>query len=149
MRLVKVSILVSLLLAASTAIAAIVLTTPITVPNVQRWKVTSFQAVDDEVRTTCTANVQFIGTGAITYREFSLTVFDTDESTILSRTASPDGYMDRVAVSWAVVSNACLSLITAWESVPRTNGWRAARLRAIETALLSTGVVDSSLTGTQ
>jgi len=108
------------------------LTTPITIPNLQKAHVASVQLDGDNLIAYVTVVVQ--GTGNITYGTYQLTVKD-DVSTGLRATVSPLGYNDRCEVFTAPSVGAFTALVTAM------TGGISARLKAAESALLAAGLL--------
>lgn len=108
------------------------LTTPVTVPNIQKAHVASVTLDGDNLVASATVIVQ--GTGNITYGVYTLTVKD-DVSTGLRATASPLGYNDRVETFTTASVGAFTALVTAM------TGGINARLKAAESALLAAGLL--------
>jgi hypothetical protein len=108
------------------------LTSPITVPNIQKTHVASVQLDGDNLVATVVVIVQ--GTGNVTYGTYTLTIHD-DVSTGLRATASPLGYTDRVEVFTTPSIGAFTALVTAY------TGAIGARNKAAESALLAAGLL--------
>lgn len=121
------------------------LTTPISIPNVTRWKclvATPFQ--DDDVPNVC-VTVQFLSPSGVTYGLFKLKAYDTQDSDYVY--LNPDAmssYGDRILRSTKTIANAYTTLLAASTSA----GNRSAQILAVEAALLTTGIVDATLVGT-
>lgn len=107
------------------------LTTPVTIPNLQKLHVVSVLLDGDNL---LAAVVVVQGTGNITYGTYQLTVKD-DVSSGLRAAVSPLGYNDRVEVFTTPSVGAFTALVTAY------TGAIGARNKAAESALLAAGLL--------
>jgi len=121
------------------------LANPISIPNIRKWQVLRFTAfLDDSPPWGCML-IQILGTGAVLYTVKELQVYDGPQpSTVILANPTPLGYLDQISLA----SKAIVGAFTALQAANIGAGNRAAQLAAIETAALSVGIVDSSLTGT-
>lgn len=108
------------------------LTTPVTIPNLQKLHVVSVLLDGDNLLAAVVVVVQ--GTGNITYGTYQLTVKD-DVSSGLRAAVSPLGYNDRVEVFTTPSVGAFTALVTAY------TGAIGARNKAAESALLAAGLL--------
>lgn len=139
----------AILLIATGLNAAVTLTTPIPVPNVTRWMISAVNANDDtsimivtiefrsapatnQLLVRATLQIANVVAGGLTTkiaRQTPIVGGNSSDILTFSQLSLPTGYDDAIA---------------AWRSGATPN----ARKAALETFLLSSGIVDSSLTGT-
>ena len=108
------------------------LTTPISVPNIQKMHVAAVQIDGDNLVCTVTLIVQ--GAGGIVYGSYQLQVRD-GQSQGIRATVSPLGYTDRVEQFLASTPTAFTDMVAAY------TGAVAARNRAAESALIAAGLM--------
>lgn len=108
------------------------LTTPVTIPNIQKMHVAAVQLDGDNSLATVTVVVQ--GTGSITYNTYQIVIRD-GTSQGLRATVSPLGYTDRCEVFTTSTPTGFSDLVTAY------TGAIATRNKAAETALLAAGLL--------
>lgn len=127
------------------------LVTPITIPNITRWKVLAANPNKDNLdqdgnpNPYVCATVQFMSPSGVTYGIFKLKAYDAQDSDyVYANPTAISSYMDRLQRGTKTIASAYSTIQTANDSA----GNRAAQLLAVEAALLATGVVDASLNGT-
>ena len=120
------------------------LTTPIVMANLTKWKVTKCVDNKDDDVPNAVVTIQVQGSGNVVYGIFTLTAFDSQNSTLLFANASSQGYGDKILVGVSRLNNAYAAISSANSGA----GNRNAQLLAVEDACLSTGLVASSLAGT-
>lgn len=108
------------------------LTTPITIPNIQKMHVAAVQLDSDNLVANVTVVVQ--GGGGIVYNTYPLVVRDGNSQGIRA-TAAPLGYADRCELFIASTPSGFTSLVAAY------TGTIAARNSATETALIAAGLM--------
>jgi hypothetical protein len=109
------------------------LTTPITIPNIQKMHVAAVQLDGDNLVANVTVVVQ--GTGNIVYgTPYQLAIRDGVCQGIRA-TVSPLGYSDRVEVFTSTVASGFTNLVAAY------TGAIAARNSAVETMLIAAGLM--------
>jgi len=120
------------------------LTTPIAVPNVTRWRVLAPPVLSDD-GTQAVVRVRFDSPPASGRRlgPFEILARNTGTSVGLALAAAPEKFDDMVTSVYLTVPNAADTIEAAY----RGAGTKAAALRAVEAALLSTGLVAAALTG--
>jgi hypothetical protein len=108
------------------------LTTPITVPNIQKIHVDAVSLDGNANVASVTCSVQ--GTGGIIYSVVQLQIRDGLSSGIRA-TVSPLGYLDRVEVFTTTTATGFTDLVTAY------TGNITTRNKAVESALLAAGLL--------
>lgn len=112
------------------------LTTPISIPNIQKMHVAAVQLDSDNLVANITVVVQ--GTGNIVYSVFGLQVRDGNSQGIRA-TVSPLGYGDRCELFTASTPSGFTTLVAAY------TGAIAARNSAAETALVGLGLMPAGV----
>lgn len=120
------------------------LVTPITIPNVTKWKVVRFAPYLDDTPAWGELTIQFQGGGSIVYATRVLPIFDAQDSMYVFLNPTSASYTDKLSTGMKTVAGAFTVLLAASQS----GGNRNAQLQAVETACLSTGIVDASLAST-
>jgi hypothetical protein len=144
--LLAIGVLFILFFASLAADATINLTTSITVPNITRWQVIKYADADDDTWPHATIDVRIYGAGSTSeYRVVSILVCNTPcLSTTILKNSAPVSAMDRISTG-TTQTLAYDTIQTAWDAATG----RSNKRKAVEMALLSTGIVSADLTGTQ
>lgn len=108
------------------------LTTPVTIPNLQKIHVDAVQFDGNANVATVSCSVQ--GSGGVIYAIATITVRD-GQSQGLRATVAPLGYQDRVELFTTSTPTGFTDLVTA------STGAITARLKGAESALLSAGLL--------
>ncbi len=108
------------------------LTTPITVPNIQKIHVDAVQLDGNALAATVNCSIQ--GAGGIIYAVVQIQVKD-GSSQGLRATASPLGYLDRLEVFTLATPTGFSDLVAAY------TGGISARNKAAESVLLAAGLL--------
>jgi hypothetical protein len=119
------------------------LTTPITMANLTKWKVTKCVDNQDDDVPNAVVTIQVQGSGSVVYGVFSLTAFDSQNSSVLFVNAASQGYGDKILTGVSQLTGAYTAIAAANSSA----GNRNTKLLAVEAACLSTGLVAASLAG--
>ena len=120
------------------------LTTPIVVPNIAKWKVLRVSDYQDDTPQRLDVCIQMLGNGNVTYNVVTLSIYDSQESLFLFANAAALSYGDRISSGSKLFAGAYTTISAANKST----GNRNAQLQAVETALLTAGIIDASLAGT-
>lgn len=112
------------------------LTTPVTIPNLQKVHVDAVELDGNANVATVVCSVQ--GTGGIVYSIVQLLVRD-GLSQGLRATVSPLGYQDRVEVFTTTTATGFTDVVTAF------TGAITARLKAVESSLLAAGLLPAGV----
>lgn len=119
------------------------LTTPVAVPNITRIQVVAFQADEEANEGVVTVELRSPAGSNRVYRRMKLAVRN-GKSEGLALNASPTGYQDLVSDIVVDTPTGFDTVLAAYVGAAN----KAARLRAVETALISLGVLGSGLGGT-
>jgi len=139
-------LLAIILLWASTAFATVNMTTAITMPNINRWKVEAFTDNADDAYPCIAVRVLFFAnSGNKPYRTIPVVACGDTSTRIELNSASLD-YWDLLKVT---EGQTFVGAYTALHNAAETAGSRAARRAAVELALMNTGIISSQLSGTQ
>jgi len=138
-------LLAIILLWASTAFATVNMTTAITMPNINRWKVEAFTDNADDYPCIAVRVLFFANSGNKPYRTIPV-VACGDTSTRIELSSASLDYWDVLKVT---EGQTFVGAYTALHNAAETAGNRAAKRAAVELALMSTGIVSAALGGTQ
>lgn len=119
------------------------LTNPIKVPNIVKWSVTRCELHEDDSPPWARILVQLQGSGGSTYGTREIIAYDNLPCTYIFANPTPSGYFDLVVMGSQTFSSA-FTTISAAATGP---GTRSSQLLAVESALLSIGLVDATLAG--
>lgn len=123
---------------------AIVLTTPIVLSNIHRWKVVDFAPHKYSVPKYAELTIQILCADSTIYNEYKVKAYDVANSTILYKVGSPTGVADRLTTGLADCSGAYTAIVAADDAA---SGGAQAHLDALALACMSTGLVSSELAG--
>lgn len=129
------------------------LSTNITVANaissLRRWQVLDVRDNANDTSPSLAVLVQVLGAGGVPYGNYWLYAFDSQASQCLTVNASPQSTQDQlVTVAQSLAGTPYTTLAALWNANTTGGGTRGNRLKAIEAALVTAGLVSSAFAGT-
>lgn len=119
------------------------------ISNLRRWQVLDVKDNANDTPPSLSVLVQVLGSGGVPYGQFWLYAFDGQASTCLAVNATPQTTQDQLSfVAQTLAGTPYTTLAGIWNANTTGGGNRANRLKAIENALVTAGLVSSAFAGT-
>ena len=117
------------------------------IPNIRKWSVVDVHDYSNQTPPYLMITVTLFGPGAVAFGSYTLCIYDAIASTVLQVNPSPQQISDQFVYANVILSGTAYTTLAALWNGATSPSTHAGRLKAVEAALVSAGVLSSYFAG--